>query len=92
MAALLADVDGDAEPLVARVLDRFDLALAHGDALADALGHFGFCRSRSTLDGLPQDIGGNRLELIGSEREIQDPAWEPTLRAGESRYDSRLKN
>jgi len=35
IAALLADVGGDAQALVAVVLDGFDLAMTHRDALAE---------------------------------------------------------
>ena len=49
LAAPLADVDGDADALVAVVRDRLDLALAHGHALADGLRHLGFGRRRARL-------------------------------------------
>ena len=59
MAALLADVDGDAHALVAVVLDGLDLSATHGDSLAEALAHLGLGGGGAAVAGVCEDIAGN---------------------------------
>ena len=49
VAAALAEVHGDAQALVAVVLDGLDLPAAHGDRLPDRRGHFDLGIARAPL-------------------------------------------
>ena len=68
MAAPLADVDGDADALVAVVLDGLDFALAHGDALAERLRDFGLGGGRAALARCVQHLRGDIGERAGGKR------------------------
>jgi ribosome-associated protein len=56
VALALADIDGDADALVAVVLDGFDLAAAHRDRLSEAFGYIDFGRRRTALRGRDQQV------------------------------------
>jgi hypothetical protein len=66
VAALLADVDGDADALVAVVFDRLDLALAHRDGLPGALAHLGLGRARPALRGVVEHVLRELAQLVGA--------------------------
>lgn len=63
IAALLAEVDGDTDALVAVVLDGVDLAAAHRHRLAEALGDIGLARRGAVLAGVFEDVGGDLGEM-----------------------------
>ena len=70
MAAALADIDGDARPLVLVVFDRFDLALPHADVLAYAFRHLGVGRGGPAFHGVVDDKLGQGLELVAGITEL----------------------
>ena len=73
---LLSEIDRDADPLVAVVLDRLDLALAYADRLAEALRDVGLAGRGAVFPRVLEDVGGNFAQvrlgegeaLIGHER------------------------
>src|SRR6185503_3160801 len=67
--APLAEVDGDRDALVAVVRDRLDLALAHRDALPDALRDFGFGGGGAALARDVEHLRRDALELGGRDRQ-----------------------
>ena len=69
--ALLADVDRDADALVAVVLDGFDLAPAHRHGLADAFAHLGLGGARAALRGVIEHVPGDLPELVGAEGKMR---------------------
>ena len=69
VAAALADVDGDADALVAVVRDRLDFALAHGDALADRLRHLGLGRRGAAARAPRRAPSRRRARVPPSTRE-----------------------
>src|SRR5690348_614233 len=66
MPALLADVDGDADALVAVVFDGLDVALPHCHRLAGAFAHLGLGRAGAALDGIIENILRDLTELVGA--------------------------
>ena len=68
VAAPLPDVHGEADALVAVVGDGLDLALAHGDALADRLRHVGLGGGRAAGPRGGEDGLGDPREFVGGKR------------------------
>jgi hypothetical protein len=62
----LADVNRDADALVAVVLDRLDRALAHGYRQAAAFGNVALAGARAQPLCVPDDRGGELLQLRGA--------------------------
>ena len=62
MAALLADVNGDADALVTVVLDGLDLAFADRDVLAETLAGLDLCRRGALLFSVGEDVAGHLLQ------------------------------
>jgi hypothetical protein len=69
VAAALAEVDGDAEPLVAVVFDGLHRALAHGDRLAEAFRHFRRAGAGALLIRITDDVVGDLVQRVGGKRE-----------------------
>ena len=75
----MAEIDGDAEPVVAGVLDGLHLAQAHRDLEARAAADRGLGRARPAAAGLPQEVGDLLLQarqahggiLGGGDRHIK---------------------
>ena len=65
---LLADVDRDAEPLVAVVLDGLDFALAHGHGLPVAVGDLRLAAVGPPVARVPQHVGGDFLQGLVAQR------------------------
>jgi len=58
----LAGIDGDADTLVAVVLDGFDFVATHRHRLAEALRNIDLARARPLAGSVFEDIGGKLLE------------------------------
>ena len=68
VAAAQADIDGDADALVAVVGDGLDVPLAHGNALAEGLRDLGLGRGRAARARSVQHLCGDVGERAGGER------------------------
>ena len=66
-AAALAGVDGQVERAVARLLDRLDIVLAHGNRQPQAFGDFGRGVAGAGLAG----IGEHLLDQFGESRVVR---------------------
>ena len=64
VAALLPEIDGDADALVAVVLDGFDLAAAHRHGLAVAFGDVGLAGTGVATAGIGENFGGDIAQLL----------------------------
>lgn len=67
MAAPLAEIDRDADALVAVEFDRFDFLPADGDRLADAFGNIDFAGAGAAALGMAKYIGGEFAQPVGGE-------------------------
>jgi len=67
VAAPLAEVDADADALVAVEFDGLDRALPDGDRLADALGDIGFAGGGAAALGMAQHVGGEFAQPVCGE-------------------------
>ena len=65
MAALLPDIDRDADALVAVVFDRLDFAAAHGHGLAEAFAHLGLGGGRAARLRVVEHARRDVAQLVG---------------------------
>ena len=65
VTALLADIDRDADALVAVVFDRFHLAAAHGHGLSEAFAHLGFGGGRAARLRVIENARRELAQLVG---------------------------
>ena len=64
MAALLTEIDRDANALVPVVFDGIDGVLEHAHRLAEGFGNVGFAGAGAQFAGVTQHIGGELAQLV----------------------------